>query len=59
LQQARRGAGLSQAKLAKKMEVSLNTVCSWEQGWRNPNQDHLERLVKYLGVDYNFLLERK
>ena len=32
--------GLTQTDLAEKLEVSLNTVCSWEKGYIKPTVKH-------------------
>ena len=40
---ARRRKGISQAEVAKKMDVTLKTVMNWEQGISNPD---LETIIE-------------
>ena len=46
---ARRGAGLTQAQLADKLEVNQTTVARWEAGVLAPNHRHRSRLADLLG----------
>jgi DNA-binding transcriptional regulator YiaG len=47
---ARKEAGLTQAKLAEKLGVSLRTIESWEAGVRQPRYKHghiIERILSF------------
>ena len=46
LQDMRKAKGLSQAELAKEIGVGLQTIRSFEQGWRNINGAELLTLLK-------------
>ena len=53
----RQHAGLSQEKLAQKMDISRNTLWYIESGrTRNPRMDHLIALCQALGVSADYLL---
>jgi transcriptional regulator with XRE-family HTH domain len=44
------GSGLSQEDLARKIEVSTNTVSRWETCTYKPSIEDLEKLARYFGV---------
>lgn len=50
LQRLRTEAGLSQAEIAKRMEVSAPSVSSWEKGRARPKPDRVAKLAGILGV---------
>lgn len=54
--QARRAAGLSQAALAARLDVSHSTVNRWEQGHREPSRDVLMALASATGTSVEWLL---
>ena len=45
----RSAAGLTQAQLAKKMNVDQSTVSLWESGKNNPQKKCHKKLAKVLG----------
>jgi transcriptional regulator with XRE-family HTH domain len=50
LNELREKAGLTQAALADKANVSLRTIQAWEQGRRSPVSPDFFKLVKALGA---------
>jgi transcriptional regulator with XRE-family HTH domain len=55
LQQLRKGAGLSQADLAAKANVSVDSLRHWEQGQVLPRIDAATKLARALGVSLDLL----
>lgn len=51
----RRSAGLSQAALAKKLNLSASAVGMYEQGRRQPSLDILIAISKEFGVTVDYL----
>jgi len=47
---------LSQIQLAKSIDVSQRSISSWETGFRQPDYDTLEKLVKFFNVTADYLL---
>lgn len=47
---------LSQADLAKELNVSQRSISSWETGFRQPDFETLERIVKFFDVTADYLL---
>lgn len=52
----RRAAGLNQAELARKLQVSPSTVGMYEQGRREPSGEILLAIARELGVSTDYLL---
>lgn len=52
-------AGWSQELLARKMDVSRQTVMNWEDGKSIPTADKAIRLAKIFGVTVEELMEEK
>ncbi len=52
----RQSAGMSQAELAKRINVSVSAVGMYEQGRREPAGDVLIALARELGVTTDYLL---
>lgn len=52
----RKQAGMSQNDLAEKLNVTRQTVSSWENGKTYPDLDMVVRLSQVLGTDANHLL---
>ena len=52
----RREAGLSQAELASRLQVSPSALGMYEQGRREPSADTLVKLARELGVTTDYLL---
>lgn len=59
LKHLRKSQGLSQAKIAEKLGVSVNAVCRWEKGETQPKGGHLWDLAKLLNTQVSFLLHGK
>jgi len=60
LKYCRKKNGLSLIELSKKSGVCLQTLCSYETGYRkNPKLDNLHKLTKALNIDYNYLISGK
>lgn len=57
LKKLREKRGLTQAALAKKVNVHQVTIARLETGERNPSMDLLQRLAKALKVKMGRLLE--
>ncbi len=54
LREARLKKGLSMRKAAKQLGYTTHSnIQSWEQGWRKPRRENLERLAKLYEVDVN------
>lgn len=53
---AREAAGLSQAKLAGKIGVKVDTLEAWEEDRREPRANRLQMLTGLLGVSLGWLL---
>jgi transcriptional regulator with XRE-family HTH domain len=56
LRELRELAGLSQAALAEKAELSIRSIQNWEQGHRGPSAAAIFSLAKALGVSAEKLL---
>jgi len=56
LQQLRKKKGITQMQLAERLDVSFQTVSSWECGEYFPNMGKLPRLAQELGVSADYLL---
>lgn len=52
IQMLRKEAGLTQAELSKKIDVSPITIQQYERGVREPNLDTIEKIAKALGVEF-------
>lgn len=55
LKAARVNAGLTQANVAKELEISIATLKNWESGKTFPKQPHIEALCKLYSVSYDNL----
>ena len=53
LKAARVNANLSQDQVAKELEVSNRTVCSWENGKSFPKADKIDGLCRLYGLSYD------
>jgi transcriptional regulator with XRE-family HTH domain len=56
LRRWRRSQGLTQAELAQRCGVELNTVARWEQQIRIPRGEQLEKLAEVTGLSLEALL---
>ena len=59
LLELRKEKGISQAKLAKDLQVSYAVVCYWETDRSEPTAPNLVKLADYFDVSIDFLLGRK
>ena len=55
----RRHAGLSQAQLARRLQISASAMGMYEQGRREPSADTLVAIARELQVSTDFLLTGK
>ncbi|NCB50197.1 MAG: helix-turn-helix domain-containing protein [Alphaproteobacteria bacterium] len=53
LKEARLKAGITQMELARKIGVSLTTLCKWENGVGKPSKENAEKLAKALKKEQN------
>jgi transcriptional regulator with XRE-family HTH domain len=56
LQQARKSRGVSQAVLARWMELSVSAISSYEKGRRPVNAEDLYKMSTFLNVPLRFLI---
>lgn len=59
LKQARLDAGLSQKKLAEKLEVEQNFISRVESGKHDIKSGTIEKICKALGLDIKFIKKLK
>lgn len=55
LKAARVNVGLTQADVAKALNVNVKTVCSWETGKSFPSVDRLEEICALYNCSYDDL----
>ena len=55
----RHGAGMSQAELAQRLQVSPSAIGMYEQGRREPSADTLVAMARTFGVSTDYLLTGK
>lgn len=55
LKEARQNAGLTQEQLAAQIGVAKTTVTGYEKGNSEPDMEKIEKIMKVLNVDANFL----
>ena len=56
LKKLRNIRGLTQEKFADEMNISLDTVKNWEQGYNSPSIDTLVDIAEYLKCDFDYLI---
>lgn len=56
LKKIRAQCGLTQDKFADEMNISLDTVKNWEQGYNYPSMDMLVSIAEYFKCDFDFLI---
>ena len=59
LVELRKEKGISQATLAKELQVSASVVCYWETDQSEPTAPNLNKLADYFNVSVDYLLGRK
>jgi transcriptional regulator with XRE-family HTH domain len=58
LKELREKKGISQAALAKELNVWQSTIGNWESGTREPNFEMSQRIADFFGVTIDYLLGR-
>lgn len=58
LLELRKEQKISQAKLAKEIDVSFSVVCYWETDRSEPTAPNLIKLADYFNVSVDYLLGR-
>ncbi len=58
LLELRKEKGISQAKLAKQLEVSYGVVCYWETDRSEPTAPNLVKIADFFDVSVDYLLGR-
>lgn len=56
LKQLREGAGLTQAELAKLLDLHVNSISMYEQGRRTPPIAGMEPIADFFNVDLDYLV---
>jgi transcriptional regulator with XRE-family HTH domain len=51
IKQQRLKLGISQATLAKRLNVGIESVANWEHSRTIPDIHHLSRIIKFLGYN--------
>lgn len=59
LKELRSNKGISQAKLAKDLGVSVGAVGNWESGIRLPDAKTIQRIADYFNTTIDYLLGRE
>lgn len=59
LYELRKERKISQAKLAKAINISYGIVCYWETDRSEPTAPNLVKLADYFGVSTDYLLGRE
>lgn len=54
----RKEKGISQAVLAKALDVSYSVICYWETNRSEPTAPNLCKIADYFGVSVDYLLGR-
>ena len=58
IKELRKKKNISQREFAKIIGAAPNTVCNWENGNREPDNDTLKRIADYFNVTVDYLLGR-
>lgn len=58
LKQLRDEKDISQAALAKSIDIGASTVAMWETGERYPTAQYLDKVANFFDVSTNYLLGR-
>jgi len=56
LKEIRQQQGLTQDKFADELNISLDTVKNWEQGYNYPSIDMLVSIAQYFKCDFDYLI---
>ncbi len=59
IKQLREAAGMTQAELAAKMQLTTPSITKWELGRANPTYDNLIQLAEIFGVSLDEVAGRK
>lgn len=57
IRKLRENAGLSQAQLAKKLDISRSAVNAWEMGFSVPTTQYIVAMAKLFHVSADYILE--
>lgn len=52
----RKSKKISQSELGKIVGAAQNTICNWENGLRQPDNDTIKKLSDFFGVTTDYLL---
>ena len=55
----RKKKGLSQKEFGKIIGAAQNTVCNWENGKREPDNETLNKIASFFNVSTDYLFELK
>jgi len=50
---------LTQTEFARKIEITMQSVSSWERGLTNPRKSDLKKVVKSFGINKEWLIDGK
>lgn len=59
LKQLRKEKGITQKVISDHLGIRANTYSQYENNFRNPTYDIVEKLVAFFDVDYNSIFDRK
>ena len=59
LKKARENAGLSQAEVAEKLNISMQAISKWKNGWTSPDIDNLVILSDLYDVSLDELFKNE
>lgn len=59
LKKARLSSGLSQEEVSRILKVNRTTYTKWENSKTEPGIQHIRKLAKLFGVEYDFLLSEE
>lgn len=57
LKEARRELGISQAELAKRLDITIKTVSHWETGYSEPSIQQILDLSEFFNITTDDLLK--
>lgn len=55
IRRARKNADMTQADLARLLNIPFQSISQWERDLRNPKMDSLKRIANVLGIDWREL----
>ncbi len=57
IKKLRKERGMTQAELARELDISASSIGMYEQGRREPDKDMFLRLSRYFGVPVEYLMD--